>query len=240
MSNYSKIITELQKQSDPARAKHSQRFFKTGPGEYGEGDKFAGITMPKIRKIVRLHRQLSLPDTLKLLKSPIHDYRMTALLIMVDKYQKGDLQLKKTIYQHYIQNIKYINNWDLVDVTAPHIVGNYLLDHPRDILRKFAESGHLWKQRISVVATFAFIKQLEFKDTLLIAKLLLHHQHDLIHKAVGWMLREIGKKDQEVEEKFLQQYYQIMPRTMLRYAIERFPEPLRQKYLRGKIKTIKH
>jgi len=224
------ILKELKKVSNPKKAKDLQWFFKTGKGEYGEGDIFVGIVIPDLRKIAKKYSKIVTPDDLKsFINSEIHEYRMFALLTLTY------MPLSKKIYDFYIKNLKYVNNWDLVDITTPNIVGKYLKDKDRSILYELARSEHLWKQRVSIMATFAFIKEGDYKDTLAIAEILLHHKHDLIHKAVGWMLREIGKKDQNIEEKFLKEYYKEMPRTMLRYAIERFEETKRQQYLKGEI-----
>lgn len=220
--------------SDPERAKNSGRFFKTGKGEYGEGDIFLGIKTPDSRKVAKKYQDLTLSELQELLKSKIHTYRSVALFILVQKYQKGDDKTKKAIYRFYLKNTKHVNNWDLVDISAPKIVGYYLLDHPKEkkILYKLARSDDLWEKRISILATLAMIKSKQFSDTFKIAEILLHDPHDLIHKAVGWMLREVGKIDQKQEEVFLKKYYREMPRTMLRYAIERFEEKKRQSYLK--------
>jgi 3-methyladenine DNA glycosylase AlkD len=218
---------EIRKLSDPERAKNLARFFKTGKGDYGQGDKFVGLTMPQIRELARAYQLLSISDLEKLARSAVHEERMLALIVMTMRYTKE----KDKFYKLYLKNRKYINNWDLVDVTCTRIIGDYLLDKPRDILYVFARSKNLWEKRIAIIATAMFIKNGDYKDTLKIAEILLKDQHDLIHKAVGWMLREVGKKDVEVEKKFLDKYYRIMPRTMLRYAIEKFPEHERKKYL---------
>jgi 3-methyladenine DNA glycosylase AlkD len=231
------IKKEFLKYTNPSKARHSSRFFKTGKGEYGEGDIFLGITIPQTRDVVKkYYKETPLKDLLYFIQSKYHDYRMFGLLCLVYKYEKAKTEEeRKEIYNIYISNTKYINNWDLVDVTAPKIVGEYLKDKERDILYTFAKSKDLWKQRISIISTFTFIRNEDFKDTLAISEILVNHEHDLIHKAVGWMLREVGKKDIDVEEKFLKKYYKTMPRTMLRYAIEKFPEEKRQKYLKGEI-----
>ena len=231
------IEKDFLKYSDPSKARHSSRFFKTGKGEYGEGDIFLGITNPQIDEIVKkYYKDVSLKDLMYFLKNKYHDYRMFALKTLVKKYSKCKTEKdKKEIYDLYISNTKYINNWDLVDVTSYKIVGEYLKEKDRKILYTFAKSKDLWKQRISIISTYSFIRNNDFKDTIEISKILLHHEHDLIHKAVGWMLREVGKRDQDIEERFLKKYYKDMPRTMLRYAIERFEESKRKKYLKGKI-----
>jgi len=220
---------ELKNKANPKRAKITQRFFKTGPGEYGEGDVFLGIVAPEIRKLVKKYSDLKIKEIIRLLHSKIHEERLTALLIMVKKFQIE--KNKEKIYNLYLKNTKYINNWDLVDLSANKIVGDYLLDKPKSILYKLAKSKSIWERRISIIATFNFIKNNEFEETLKIAKILLNDKHDLIHKAVGWMLREIGKRDLKIEEEFLKKYYPKMPRTMLRYAIEKFPEKKRKQYL---------
>ncbi|PIZ00097.1 DNA alkylation repair protein [bacterium (Candidatus Howlettbacteria) CG_4_10_14_0_8_um_filter_40_9] len=221
----------LYKTADPERAVNFRRFFKTGKGEYGEGDQFIGITVPEIRKVAKKHKDLEIDELTELLKSPIHEERMTALIIMAMKYPKDE----ENIYNLYIKNTKYINNWDLVDVTCPRIVGAHLLDKPRDILYDFASSNDIWEKRIAIISTAMFIRNNDFSDTLNISEILLNDTHDLIHKSVGWMLREVGNRDMGVEEGFLKKHYKEMPRTMLRYAIEKFPEEKRQRYLKGNI-----
>ncbi len=225
---------ELKKISDPRQAKVLRRFFKTGKGEYGEGDIFLGVKVPDQRKIADKFQKLSLRDLEKLLNSKIHEYRMTALLILIKQYEKADEQKRKKIFDFYLKNTKNINNWDLVDLSAPKIVGDYLLNKPRIVLYKLAKSENLWERRIAIISSFTFIRNNEFEDTLKISKILLEDQHDLIHKAVGWMLREVGKRDQKIEEEFLEKYYLKMPRVMLRYAIERFEERKRKLYLSKK------
>jgi len=211
------------------------RFFKTGPGQYGEGDLFLGVVVPNIRKVARECQEAPLREITKLLSSAYHEERLLALLMLVDRFSRGDEAIRKKIYGFYLKNIRHVNNWDLVDLTAPNIVGVYLSDKSRKPLYAFAKSRDLWKRRISIMATFPFIKQKDFSDTLKIAAMLLPDDHDLIHKAVGWMLREVGKRDLRVEEQFLKLHYKKMPRIMLRYAIEWFPEPERKRYLHGKV-----
>ena len=213
----------------------SQRFFKTGPGEYGEGDKFIGIRVPVLRKLIKDYLDLPIKEIKLLLQSPVHEERLFALLLLVQISSKADEALKKSICELYLKSTEFINNWDLVDSSAEHIVGAYLKDRSRAPLYRLAKSTDLWEKRIAIMATFHFIKQKDFSDTVKIAKILLFDRHDLIHKAVGWMLREIGKRDLSTEEEFLKKHYKNMPRTMLRYAIEKFPEPKRQKYLLGKV-----
>jgi len=218
-----------------AKAEILQRFFKTGPGEYGEGDIFLGIAVPEQRKIAKKYTDLRLIDFQGLLRSKIHEERMTALFILIDQFQKAKGIARKRIYNFYFKNRKGVNNWDLVDLSADKIMGEYLLDKPKDILYKLARSSGLWDRRIAILSTFAFIKKSKFEDTLEISKILLEDKEDLIQKAVGWMLREVGKRDLKTEERFLKKSYKSMPRTMLRYAIERFPEKKRKMYLNGKI-----
>ena len=235
MMTIQKIKKRLKQLANKEKAEVLQRFFKTGPGEYGEGDVFIGIKVPDLRKIAKDFRETEIKDVIVLLESAVHEERLLALLILVDQYVKGNETAKKEIYKLYLKKTKFINNWDLVDVTAQHIVGDYLIDKNKDPLYSLARSEDLWERRIAVMATFYFIRNKRYEDTLKIAKTLLNDKEDLIHKAVGWMLREIGKKDVVIEESFLRQHYKEMPRTMLRYAIEKFPEPKRQKYLKGKI-----
>ena len=233
MKLLNKLKQDLQRLRNPKKAKVLQGFFKTGRGQYGEGDIFLGITVLLQRKVARKYLVLKLSGLKELLSDNIHEYRLTALLILIGKYEKANEKEKAEIFDFYLKNTKSINNWDLVDLSAPKIVGDYLLDKfgERKVLYQFANSDDLWKKRIAVLATYAFIKTDQFEDTLKIAKILLNDEHDLIHKAVGWMLRELGKKNQEKEEKFLKRYYQIMPRTMLRYAIEKFDKEKRDFYL---------
>jgi 3-methyladenine DNA glycosylase AlkD len=235
----SKNLTELRKRikslASSDIAKTMQWFFKTGKGEYGEGDVFAGLKVPTQRKVAREFKDLSLADLKELLHSKIHEERLISLLILVNNYERGDEKEKKSIYTFYIKNRMGINNWDLVDLSAPKIVGKYLFDKDKSILFKFASSKNLWERRIAILSTYEFIRNHQYDTTLKIAKILVEDEHDLIHKAVGWMLREIGKKDLKVEEIFLKKHYKKMPRTMLRYAIEKFPEIKRKKYLQGKI-----
>ena len=229
------IKQHLQKLSDQKQAAILQRFFKTGPGEYGYGDIFLGIKIPVLRKLIPNYKDTSLSQIIKLLQSKIHEERMFALLLLVDSYQRTDQEQKEKIYNSYLKNTASINNWDLVDLSAPKIVGHYLYDKDKSILYHLCKSANLWEKRIAIIATFYFIKQHQFEDTLKIAQEFLNEKHDLMHKATGWMLREVGKQNLKAEEDFLKKHYRIMPRTMLRYAIEKFPEPKRQRYLKGKI-----
>jgi len=230
----SNIKKELKNHSSKDKARILQGFFKTGPGEYGEGDIFIGVTVPNTRAVAKKYIDLDLKEVVQLLKSKIHEERLAALLILVAKFAKSPERDQDKIYKVYLSNTKYINNWDLVDLTAHHIVGSFLMDKDKQPLHVLARSKSLWERRIAMIATFHYIRNNAFDDTLSIAKILLNDGEDLIHKAVGWMLREIGKRDLAVEEKFLKQHYLKMPRTMLRYAIERFPESKRQAYLKGK------
>ena len=223
------LTNHLHSLANPRKAKDLQWFFKTGPGEYGEGDQFIGIVVPQLRLAVKMYWDtIDLADVQELLKSPVHEFRLVGMLILVKKFSQSN---QKEIYNFYLKNTQYINNWDLVDLSCHHIIGEYLLDKPRDILYKLANSPSLWERRISVISTFNFIVNHDFADSLKIAKILLNDKHDLIHKAVGWMLREIGKRDLPTLIDFLDEYTLKMPRTTLRYAIEKLPEPQRQHYL---------
>ncbi len=237
MDMLSDLRSELQKKANSKKAKILAGFFKTGDGQYGYGDVFLGVSVPDSRKIAIGFRHLPSVDIKQLLASKIHEERLIALLILVHNFSKGSEKERKIIFDYYIVHTKYINNWDLVDLSADKIVGGYLLDNPRNIIYKLAKSENIWEKRISMIATHQFIKEKkEYKDTFAIAEILLHDKHDLIQKAVGWMLREVGKRcSQEIEEEFLKKQYKKMPRTALRYAIERFPEPLRRDYLAGKV-----
>ena len=235
MTSTQNIQNELKRLGNKQIAEHSQRFFKTGKGEYGESDQFLGIRVPILRKLVKQFRGVSFQDAFKILDSPFHEQRLFALLMLVDIAKRSKENDQKAIYTLYLRNIKCINNWDLVDSSAEHIVGAYLRTRDKKPLYSLARSKNLWKRRIAIMATFHYIKHNEFKDALIITETLLNDEQDLIHKAVGWMLREIGKRDLAIEEEFLKKYYKIMPRTMLRYAIEKFPEDMRKKYLKGEV-----
>ncbi len=226
------LLNKLQKLADPERAKNLSWFFKTGKGQYGEGDQFLGITVPRLREISKKYQNLELPDIQKLLDSNIHEHRLSALVILRLKYQSAKIKDQSEIVRFYLRNTKKINNWDLVDLSCHYILGNYLLDKDRKVLYKLAKSKNLWEKRIAIISTFAFIHNNQYIDTLEISKILLNDTHDLIHKAVGWALREIGKKDKETEIDFLNQYYKAMPRTMLRYAIEKFSNSEKKFYLK--------
>jgi 3-methyladenine DNA glycosylase AlkD len=219
--------------ADTKQAQLLQRYFKTGPGDYGEGDIFIGLRVPQTRSVAKAFKQAPLPIIKTLLKSAVHEERFLALMILAGQYNRGDDKQRQAIFETYLRHTRYINNWDLVDLSAPQIVGRHLEARDRTILTKLARSKSLWERRISMMAAFWFIKNSDFEDALAIADILLHDRHDLIHKAVGWMLREIGKKNIAAEEAFLLERYKNMPRTMLRYAIERFPEKKRQAYLKG-------
>ncbi|MDJ0781335.1 MAG: DNA alkylation repair protein [Desulfosarcinaceae bacterium] len=229
------MVAHLKGVGDAAVAAHSQRFFKTGAGEYGEGDRFLGIRVPVLRQLARRHKAMALAEVKRLLKSPYHEARLLALLMLVDKYQRGNEARRDEIYTHYLGHTRHINNWDLVDTSAPHIVGRHLLAGEKRILHQLAASDSLWERRIAMIATFTFIRHHQFDTALAIADQLRSDPEDLIHKAVGWMLREVGKRDRDRLKRFLFSRYQEMPRTLLRYAIERFPTPERKAYLAGTI-----
>jgi len=229
------IRKRLRQLGSPEHAAVSRRFFKTGPGEYGEGDIFIGIKVPVLRKLAKEYRDLALKDIKKLLASEIHEERLLALFMLVALFNDADEFKKKEICELYLKNTSFVNNWDLVDSSAEHIVGAFLMDKNKTPLYRLAESKDLWERRIAIMSTFHFIKRGEFGETLKIAEMLLPDKEDLIHKAVGWMLREIGKRDMQAEEVFLTAHCKIMPRTMLRYAIEKFPEEKRKDHLKGNI-----
>lgn len=226
------LLKAIQSSADPNKAKILMRFFKTGVGEYGEGDRFYGIVVPVQRIIAkRFWKTTTLNDVIQLLKNPYHECRMIALLMLIERSKKANEAEKKEIVGLYLGHTKYINNWDLVDLSAPHIVGEYLANKDATLLYELAQSDSLWEKRIAMISCFRFIKNGDYKDAFGIALALMNDRHDLIHKAVGWMLREIGKRDQSLEEEFLKKHYRTMPRTMLRYAIERFDEVTRKTYL---------
>src|SRR3990172_966220 len=230
--NIDDIKRKIKKVGDPEVAAVSRRFFKTGRGEYGEGETFAGIRVPVLRSLAKELGAVDLSVVWELLESGIHEERLLALLLLIAKFDRADEAGRKAICLRYLKKTKYINNWDLVDCSAEHIAGRDLLDKDKGMLYKLAQSDNIWERRIAIMSTFHYIKQGLFDDALGIAALLLNDKQDLIHKAVGWMLREIGKRNIAVEKKFLNAYQALMPRTMLRYAIERFPETERKKYLR--------
>ena len=224
----SQLKSELEQLSNPSKAKIQSSFFKTSKGQYSEGDIFLGVTVPETRKIANKYLNLQLTEIQQLLSSKIHDHRLIGLLILVENYKKTK---DEKIPKFYLQNLKQVNNWDLVDLSADKILGQYLLDKDKSILYKLAQSNNLWERRVAIISTFQFIKNNQFEDTLKISEILLNDKHDLIHKAVGWMLRELGKRNQELEEQFLKKHYKTMPRTMLRYAIEKFDGEKRKQYL---------
>ena len=234
------LFHDIKSLANKDRAKASLGYFKTGKGEYGEGDIFIGLSVPQCRELAKKYGDLSFSDIEKVLTSPIHEERLIALLIMVDRYKKSSQEDKEYLFNFYLAHTKYINNWDLIDTSADKIIGLYLLEKNKtmniQLLTKLANSSSVWERRIAVLSTFAFIKKCLPDEALRIAEIVLHDKHDLIQKAVGWMLREVGKQcSEEVEEVFLNKHYKTMPRTTLRYAIERFPEEKRQLYLRGEI-----
>lgn len=277
MSKVNELKGELKKAGGPERAKASQRYFKTGKGQYGFGDVFLGVSVPVQRAIAKKYRDLQLAEVEKLLQSKIHEERLTASIILVDQFKKADDETKKAIYEFYLLNTRYINNWDIIDGSAGYIVGEYLVDKDKSVLTKLAKSDSIWERRIAIISTFAYITRGDPGETLKIAAILVRDDHDLIQKAVGWMLREVGKRcgvdhqtkrasslavpggthrrlttprlpsslpsrtssssgdlsGQDILEDFLKKHYKTMPRTMLRYAIERFPEAKRQAYLKG-------
>ena len=227
------IQKRLRQFASKAKAALLQRFFKTGPGQYGEGDKFLGVMVPQTRQVVKEFLDTPLAEVVKLLRSPWHEERLCALLLLVSKFERGDDVMRKKVFGLYLRNTQYVNNWDLVDLSAHKIVGPYLDGGSRSLLHRLVRSKSLWERRIAVVATFPYIGRSDFADSLALAEKLLDDDHDLMHKAVGWMLREVGKKDTVVLEEFLKKHHHAMPRTTLRYAIERFPEAKRKRYLQG-------
>lgn len=231
MSGYDQIITDFEALADLEHAERLQGFFKTGKGEYGEGDKFLGLRVPQQRKIAKKYKDLPIPDVVRLLQSGIHEHRLSSMFILTHQFNKGDEEKKKQIIDIYLGNTEYVNNWDIVDASAHKLLGAWLLDKPRDILYKLAESESLWERRISIISTFWFINHGQLDDALALAEKLVNDEHDLIHKASGWVLRVVGKKDETVLEGFLMKHYKTMPRTMLRYAIERLPEERRKFFM---------
>jgi 3-methyladenine DNA glycosylase AlkD len=220
---------------DARVAASSRRFFKTGPGEYGEGDLFRGIRVPALRALAKEYEGAGAAEAGRLLRSPFHEDRLLALLVLVRLYARGDEAAREKIYGLYLKSTRFINNWDLVDSSAEHIVGAHLRERGRGPLHLLAKSADLWERRIAVLATFHYVRRGEFAETLRVARALLSDREDLIHKAVGWMLREVGKRDPSAEEEFLKEHCRRMPRTMLRYAVERFPEERRRRYLKGEV-----
>lgn len=227
------LENDLRALGSPKKAAFLSHYFKTGKGQYGEGDQFWGVTMPEIRATVTKYSTLSIKEWEQLLHSPFHEFRMAALIGLMKRFQKSkkDEEIQQAIFEIYLNNFDNINNWDLVDVSCRDIVGAYLFDKDRSILYQLAQRPHLWTQRVAIISTSYFIARNQFSDTIRLSEMLLTHKHDLIHKAVGWMLREIGKRDELVLEEFLDTHIKQMPRTALRYAIERFPESKRKYYL---------
>ena len=223
---------DLARFGNPKNAKILSGFFKTGRGQYGYGDVFLGAKVPETRIVAKKFNKLNLKDLKKLLSSKVHEERLCALLILVEQYKKSDSKNKKVIVDFYLQNTQKVNNWDLVDLSADKILGNYLIDKDKSVLYELVKSQNLWERRISIVSTFAFIRNNKFDDTIKISEILLNDKHDLIQKAVGWMLREIGKRDKNVLIKFLNKNYKKMPRTMLRYAIERLDKKRKESYMK--------
>lgn len=231
---YSDVIRDLESYKDPEKAAFFPKFFRTGRGEYGEGDKFIGVTVPHQRKVAKKYKNIDFNQLQKLLNSPIHEHRLTALFILVLKYENGDEKQKEKVVFFYLENLNSVNNWDLVDSSAHKILGPWLLSRDRKLLYEYARSGELWLQRISIITTYCFIRNNDHDDTYRISEILLSHDHDLIHKAVGWMLREAGKNDEKRLLEFIENHYSDMPRTTLRYSIEKFDKERRKKILEGK------
>jgi len=239
MQTINMLRNEMNRMKDSKVAESSEWFFKTGPGEYGEGDQFIGIRVPVLRKLAKQYAQLSREELKSAIQSPIHEERLISLFILIGQYQKSaELKEQTSIFNFYIKHMKYVNNWDLVDSSAPYIIGAHLLEKDKSILRNWAVNKNLWKRRIAIVSTFHFIKHAFYDDTLEISEMLMGDKEDLIHKATGWMLREVGKRDFARIENFINRHHSIMPRTMLRYAIERFPETKRKRYLKKKSSSI--
>lgn len=229
------IKKDLDRLGDSQKAEFLPRFFKTLPGGYAEGDIFIGVSMPNIRAVARKYRTLPLSQVKHLLHSRVHEHRLAALLILIDRFRRSGGPARERIAALYLDSLHHVNNWDLVDLSADKILGNFLFDKDRSILYTLCHSDHLWSQRISIMSTFFFIRRGQFDDTFRLAEQLLLHKHDLIHKATGWMLREVGKREKKAEESFLKKHYRLMPRTMLRYAIEKFNPEERERYRRGLI-----
>lgn len=227
-----RIRQELETYIDPVKREVLSRFFKTGKGQYGEGDKFLGVTVPNARSVAKMHKDEPFGVLAALLQSPWHECRLCTLLVLVERFKKSDEKERKAIYDFYLSQTSRINNWDLVDLSAPGIVGEYLKDKSREDLYRLAESSLLWEQRIAVMATYTLIKNHDFIDILALSERLLRHEHDLMRKAVGWMLREMGKRDKDLLVRFLEKHCKTMPRTMLRYAIEKFPDEERREFMK--------
>jgi 3-methyladenine DNA glycosylase AlkD len=231
------IFATLSDKANPVKAAFFPRFFKSMPGSYGEGDQFLGVIVPEQRKVAKaVFKEINFQEISELLQNPFHEVRLTAVYILVYRYEqlKSD-KAQKELVDFYLDHLDYVNNWDLVDSSCPHILGNYYLNREKELFYSLAETDHLWRQRVAMISSMYWIKRGQFDDALALAEKLLHHEHDLIHKAVGWMLREIGNKDFEVEIGFLRKYYTTMPRTALRYAIEKFDSELRQRLLKGEL-----
>ncbi|MCI1648319.1 MAG: DNA alkylation repair protein [Bacteroides sp.] len=226
------IQKELEQYIDPVKRKYLPKFFKTGVGQYGEGDKFLGVVVPNTRIVAKKHKHEPFEVIAELLQSEWHECRLCALLMLVERFKKSEEKKKKEIFEFYLSQTARINNWDLVDLSAPTIVGEYMKNNSREILYSLAKSHLLWDQRIAVVSTYTLIKNDDFMDILAIAELLLYHKHDLMQKAIGWMLREMGKRDRDLLIQFLEKYSKVMPRTMLRYAIEKFSESERKEFMK--------
>jgi 3-methyladenine DNA glycosylase AlkD len=233
------MLRALRAEADPSRAVTLQQFFRTGPGDYGEGDRFVGVRVSSLRALARRFKDASLEEIDALLRSPIHEARLLALILLVQAFRSGDQPERRKIYALYLSRTRYINNWDLVDVSAAQIVGGWLATRSRAPLRKLARSSSVWERRIAIIATYFFIRQGEYTNTFTVADILLTDNHDLIHKAVGWMLREVGNRDGAAERHFLESRHARMPPTMLRYAIEKFPERERRKYLLGRERLVR-
>ncbi|WP_367898568.1 DNA alkylation repair protein [Leptospira sp. WS58.C1] len=226
------VILEVRNIADPKAVEILSRFFKTGKGEYGEGDLFLGVKVPPLRKISKSYKGLPLPELQKIVKSKYHEERLLGFFILCEKFQKTRTDKREQLHLFYLKNLKYVNNWDIVDLSSRDLIGDYLIDKKRDLLYKLVKSNNIWERRIAIISTFAFIRKGDFKDTLKISELLLSDKEDLIHKAVGWMLREVGNRSLKSETDFLDKHAHKMPRTMLRYAIEKFPDKLRLKYMK--------
>lgn len=235
---FSDLKVKINQIANPIYAEKAKTFFKTSPGQYGAGDQFIGIRNPDLRNLAKEYSNLQFDSITKLINSPIHEERLLGLLILIQQYKKANLDTKKKLYRYYVSSFKQVNNWDLVDLSSPNIVGDFLFLQPkanREILKIWAKSKHLWTRRIAIISTLHFIRNGCFSDSLELAQILLQDEEDLIHKAVGWMLREVGKRDLNLLQKFLASNYRKMPRTMLRYSIEKFPQEVRQDYLNGTI-----
>ena len=228
-------LRRLREIANPAHAEHAQRYFKTGPGEYAAGDRFLGVRVPVLRKLAGKFREMSLAQTRQLLRSRFHECRLLALIVLVERHKKASDAVRRDIHRLYLDSTAYVNNWDLVDASAAQLVGAHLDGRSHRLLYRLARSSNLWERRIAIIASYHCIRQGEYEHTLQIAELLIDDDHDLIHKAVGWMLREVGNRDRDVAQRFLRRHYRQMPRTMLRYAIERYPPGLRREYLEGRI-----